>query len=234
MNQHSFFRLVAREIRRLNGSVKIRGASRILAHLIAIAAISVVNLAGFCFIGRIDFAAVIQEVGQPVVVFLVFLDGGLHYLGLDDFVIAGNDALCTLDNPLKDCAARHLEQEVRIVLDVSFALDLGVEGDHDEPPPGTLVNGPDPWQMVGVQHQRVGGDIGERRLVLFLRIDFIRGAELLDIGGVQAHPLLQLGGDDGYLYNDAKNLNNQPIAFLFRHHQIRNFHLLPILYNPYT
>ena len=36
---------MARKIRRLNGSVKIRGASRILAHLIAIAAIGVVNLA---------------------------------------------------------------------------------------------------------------------------------------------------------------------------------------------
>ena len=50
--------------------------------------------------------------------------------------------------------------------------------------------------MVGIQHQRVGGDIGERRLVLFLRIDLVRGAELLDVGGVQAHPFLQLGGDD--------------------------------------
>ena len=50
--------------------------------------------------------------------------------------------------------------------------------------------------MVGIQHQRVGGDIGERRLVLFLRIDLVRGAELLDVGCVQAHPFLQLGGDD--------------------------------------
>ena len=134
--------------------------------------------------------------GQPVIVLLVFLDGVLHHSGLDDLVIAGNDALCALDDPLKDRAARRFEQEVRIVLDVCFALDLGVEGDHDEPPPGALVNRPDPGQMVGIQHQRVGGDIGERRLVLFLRIDLVRGAELLDVGGVQAHPFLQLGGDD--------------------------------------
>ena len=100
MNQHPFFRLAAREIRRFNGSVKIRSTSRILAHLIAIAAIGVVNLAGLRFIGRIDLAAVLQEVGQPVVVLLVFLDGVLHYPGLDDLVIAGDDALCPLDDPL--------------------------------------------------------------------------------------------------------------------------------------
>ena len=121
---------MAREIRRLNGSVKIRGAPRILAHLIAIAAISVVNLTRFCFIRRIDFAAVIQKVGQPVVVLLVFLDGVLHYLGLDDFVIAGDDALCALDDPRKYSAARRFEQEVRIVLDVGLALNLGVEREN--------------------------------------------------------------------------------------------------------
>src|SRR5699024_1259849 len=140
MNQHPFFRLAAREICRLNGGVKICGASRILTHLIAIAAVGVINLARLRFVGRIDFAAVIQEVGQPIVVLLVFLDGIPYHFGLDNFEIACNDTLCALDNPLKDCAARRFEQEVRIVLDVSFTLNLGVEGDHDEDRKSTRLN----------------------------------------------------------------------------------------------
>ena len=122
--------------------VEISRTPGVFAHLQAVAPVGVIKLPGFCFKIVPYLTAVIQKVGQPVVVLLVFLDGVLHHPGLDDFVIAGNDALCALDDPRKHRSARSFEQEVRIVLDVCFSLDLGVEGDHNEPPPGTLVNGP--------------------------------------------------------------------------------------------
>ena len=42
----------------------------------------------------------------------------------------------------------------------------------------------------------MGRHKAERVLILFLRVDLVRGAELLDIGGGQAHAFLQFGSDN--------------------------------------
>ena len=46
-------------------------------------------------------------------------------------------------------------QIIRIVLDIRIALDPGIEGDHDQPPPDTVIIGPYLRQMVGIENQRM-------------------------------------------------------------------------------
>ena len=57
--------------------------------------------------------------------------------------------------------------------------------------------------MIRVKHEGVARHKAERVLVLFLRIDLVRGTELLDVGCGKAHCFLQLG------------CNNEPLALGF-------------------
>ena len=110
--------------------------------------------------------------------------------------IIRNNLLCTLNHPGENRTAGLLKQIVGIVLDIRTALDLCTEGNYDESSPGTLINCTDLWQVIGIKHQRMGRNIGERIFVFLLCIDFIRGAELLYIGCVKSHTFLQFGGNE--------------------------------------
>ena len=110
--------------------------------------------------------------------------------------IIRNNLLCTLNHPGENRTAGLLKQIVGIVLDIRTALDLGTKWNHDESSPGTLINCTDLWQMVGIKHQRMGRNIGERVFVFLLCIDFIRGAKLLNIGCVESHAFLQFSSNE--------------------------------------
>ena len=111
-------------------------------------------------------------------------------------VVLGDDALGSLDDPCQDRATGLVVQVVSIVLNVRVAFDLRVEGNDDQTTPCPGINRTDLGQMVGIEHEGVAGHIGKRVLVLFLGVDLVGGAELLDRGGVQPHAFLHLGGDD--------------------------------------
>ena len=121
--------------------------------------------------------------GHPVVIRLVLLNGSVNTEGQLQMEIGGNGLLCALNHPLDDGGAGVLQQVLGIVLDVTFAPDLGIKGYDDQSPPDTGIHGTHLRKMVGIQHEGVRRTKFERVAVLFFCRNLIRRAELLHDGG---------------------------------------------------
>ena len=99
-----------------------------------------------------------------------------HHQRLGNLVVLGNDPDRAFDDPAQDCSAALLVEVVGVVLDVAVALNDRVKRDHNKPSPCTGIQSADLRQVIGIEHQRVGGYVGERVLVLLLGVDFVSGA----------------------------------------------------------
>ena len=87
--------------------------------------------------------------------------------------------LRSIDDPGHNVGTGILVKVIRIVLDVGFSGDLGIERNNDQTPPDTIIVCTDLRQVVGIQHQGMGRNKVERVLILLLRLDFIGGTKLL-------------------------------------------------------
>ena len=133
---------------------------------------------------------------QPVIVLPVPGNGIPDHLGLINVVVLVDHTFGAFDDPGQNRTACLVIEVIGIVLDVRFSGDFSIERDNDQPTPGTGIHGTDLGQVIGIEDERMAGHIAEGVLILFLSVDFVGGAELLHIGCVQAHTLLQLGSDD--------------------------------------
>ena len=170
--------------------IEICCAANILPYLQAIAAVCVVNFAGLSCIGFIHLTALIQKMSQPVIVLPVPGDGIPDHLRLINVVVLVDHTFGTFDDPGQNCTACLVIEVVSIVLDVRFSDDFSIEWNNDEPTLGASIHGTDFGQVVGIEDERMAGHIAEEVLILFLRVDFVGGTELLHIGCVQAHTFL--------------------------------------------
>lgn len=159
-------------------------------------AVCLIQGAGTFPVAAANLALLIEEVAEPVILAAVVIDGFLHDSRNRELVAQVDDILGALDDPGKNALSGILIQVVAVVLDVTLALNLGIERDHDKATPGAIIGCTDLRQMVGVKHQAVAGRKAEGVFVLFLRKDVIGGTELLDGGIVQPSAFLHLGGNE--------------------------------------
>ena len=132
---------------------------------------------------------------EPVIVGTVAFYGVTHHLRERYPEVCLDGFLCPLDDPRYDVRAGVLQEELAVVLFVAASGDPCGERYDDESPPDACIHRTDSRQMVRVQDERMARSERERVLVLLLCEDLICGAELLDQGGVQPHPFLQLSSD---------------------------------------
>ena len=106
-----------------------------------------------------------------------------------------DDFLCAVDDPCENGLAAIFIQPVGVVLDVTLALNEGIERDDQQPAPCAGVVSSHLREMVGVQHQSVAWNEMEWVFVLLLSLNLIGAAKLLDNGGVQTSAFLQFGSN---------------------------------------
>ena len=71
---------------------------------------------------------------------------------------------------------------IRIVLYIRTALNLCMERNDDQTPPGTVIRCPDLRQMVCVEHNRMGRRKIKRILELLFTPHLVRGTQLFQDG----------------------------------------------------
>ena len=106
---------------------------------------------------------------EPVVLAAIFIDGLRHAVRYRNLVVQRDDFFGSFDDPCQYAFTGIFIQVLTVIFDVGFALDLGVERNHDKPAPDTIIGGGDAGQVVCIQHQRVAGLEGKRVFILFLR-----------------------------------------------------------------
>ena len=156
------------------GRVEVRRGAGVFPGFGAEFAVLGVEFPGFLRKGRLQEAAFVQEVGEPVVVAAVLADGFLHAGGTKQMELAGDDLLRTFDHPGEDGAAGLIQELLGEVLPVRLALDLRLEGDDDQTAPDAGVCGADLRQMVRVEDEGVGRIEVEGGAVLGLALDPVR------------------------------------------------------------
>ena len=145
----------------------------------------------------------VQELSQPIVVLPVFLyrfPHGFRFLNLE---LLPDGSFRAFNDPLQNGRPGLFEQVVRIVLDVVFPGNPGVEGNDNQPPPGAVIVGGHFRQVVGVKDQCVGGDEMEGSLEFLLRFDGVHRTDLLHHPRIEPLAFFQFGSDD------------QPLPFQF-------------------
>ena len=166
----------------LESGVEVRCGAGVFTGSGAVAAVGGIELAGFLGEGGFTEAALVQEMGEPVVFALILADGFLHTGGQIQLELSGDDLLGSLDDPGEDGAGGMIEELPGIILAVGGALDLRLEGDDDETTPDAYVLGSHLGQVIGIEDQGMAGIEVKGGAVLGFALDLIRGAELLDHG----------------------------------------------------
>ena len=88
---------------------------------------------------------------EPVVLAAIFIDGLRHAVRYRNLVVQRNDFFSTFDDPCQYAFTGIFIQVLTVIFDVGLALDLGVERNHDQPPPGAGVGATHTGQVVGEQ-----------------------------------------------------------------------------------
>lgn len=111
-----------------------------------------VKLTGLLAQLRAKLVALLKEMGQPVIIAAIAVDGFLHHAGAVKAVILLDGFSRPFNNPLQDVRPRILLKISRIILDVPAALDGGVKGNDDAPPPNAVICRADSRQMISIKH----------------------------------------------------------------------------------
>jgi len=136
----------------LQRGIEIRRASDILIRVDAVIPIRPIKRTGALAETRIKFALFLEEMAKPVILRPVLGNGLLHTLWHRNFVIECNDLPGTFDHPGKNALAGVLIEVFAIVLDITAALNLGIEGYDDQPAPDAVIGGTDLRQVVCIEH----------------------------------------------------------------------------------
>ena len=144
---------------------------------------------------RISDAPLVDEIGQPVLPRPVCLGRLLYHFGQIQLESVSGKVDSALYRPGQDSAARLLRQNVSVILHTRARRNRGVEGDHNQPPPGSAVSRPYTGQVVGEQDKGVGLSDHLRLFEFLLNHELVGAGKLLEGSHGKALVFLQLSGD---------------------------------------